>query len=178
MNAKVLILSSVLAICASPVFAQTVGTVNVIGSVESRCQVIAPDTKTINVGEMTGNTGVLNPATINNRSETLSIWCNQASASMEVEAQPLINTATAATGFSNRVDYLATATLGAANASDTSTTPAVGVAVPVGLSSGNIAVVLTQAATSGGPLLIAGAYNGRVLVTLRPNGTPPAIPIG
>jgi hypothetical protein len=173
MKQHVFIISALLTLGTSAASAQAVGTVNVQGSVGSRCQVIAPDTKTINVGEMTGNSGTLDPSVVNNRSETLSVWCNQATATMEVEALPLLNTASVAPGFSNRVDYSATATLGTANATDSSSTSAVGAAVPVGLSSGVINVVLSQAATSGGPLLIAGAYNGKVLVTVRPNATPP-----
>jgi type 1 fimbria pilin len=181
MKKHVLIIGSLLAVSASPALSQSigvaVGTVDIRGTVGSRCQVVAPDTKTINVGEMTGNSGILDPTVINNRAETLSVWCNQASASMEVEALPLLNTASVGTGFTNRIDYTATATIGGISgptANDTSTTSAVGAPTPIGLSSGTINVVLSNAASNGGPLLIAGAYSGRVLVTLRPNTVPPA----
>jgi hypothetical protein len=181
MKKHVLIIGALLAVSASPALSQStsiaVGTVDVKGTVGSRCQVVAPATKEINVGEMTGNSGILDPTTINGRTETLSVWCNQASASMEVEALPLLNVAAVATGFTNRVDYTATATIGGTTgptANDTSSTSAVGAPTPVGLSSGTINVVLSQAASNGGPLLIAGAYTGRVLVTLRPNTVPPA----
>jgi hypothetical protein len=178
MRLKLTLLTGVALLAASPAFAQTsvTGTVNVTGFVESKCQFASPGSESIDVGKMNADTGVLDPTRINGQAKILKVWCNQASASMEVEALPLLNTASAGAGFSNRVDFTATAKLGAAVPNDTSTTAGAGTPQNVGLSSGDIEVTLSGAATAGGPLLVAGKYDGKVLVTLRPNGTPAPTP--
>jgi hypothetical protein len=170
-----LLLAGLVACAAAPAMAQNAtGTVTVLGNVDARCQVVAPTNKTINVGEMTGTTGILDPTRINGRTETLNVWCNQASATMDVEALPLSNTATGAAGFTNRVDYVATAVLGTASATDTSAAAGAGLAAGIGLSAGDITVTLSASQANGGPRLIAGAYQGSVLVTIRPNAIPPS----
>ncbi|MGN6357478.1 MAG: hypothetical protein ACTHLU_08370 [Novosphingobium sp.] len=174
---KLTILAVPAALAAVPALAQTsdvTGTVVVSGSVAPRCQFVAPTSVNLPLGELaqSGN-GELDTTKVDNQSRTLNGWCNGASARIWVEAQPLTNTASAGTSgsFTNVVDYTATATAGSAAPNDTSASPGAGSPVGLGLFSGDINVVLT-ASTAGGKKLVAGSYNGNVIVTLSPNFTP------
>lgn len=164
-----------LALAASPAFAQatSTGTVDVSGSVAGRCLFTLP-TEAIALGELSlggtdGNAGRLDTTKVDTRNATLTGWCNASAATIKVEAQPLLNTALATdAAFTNRVDFTATAAANGVPATDTSSNPAVGAEQNVGLFSGNVVVTLSQA-SAGGKLLVAGAYDGKVLVTLAPN---------
>jgi hypothetical protein len=163
---------------ASPALAQSTGTVTVDGSVADRCLFTDP-ADVISVGELSlpgtdGNAGRLDASKINTQSRTLIGWCNGTAATMTVEAQPLLNsdfTGTPPTGFDRRIDFSATAVANNATATDSSTaaSPGAGSAVNVGMFTGNVVVTLSSATTPGGGLLVAGDYDGQVLVTLTPN---------
>lgn len=147
------------------------GTVAVDGSVASRCS-LSINSATISVGEMSvAGTGKLNTAVVNGQNRTLVGFCNGSAATMRVEAQPLLNiTAPGAppTGFDNRVDYTATANANSVNGTDTSVTAGAGTSVPVGQFSGNILVTLSAASSPNSGIMVAGTYQGQVLVTLGP----------
>lgn len=166
-----------LTLLASPALAQSVtGTVDITGSVAGRCLFTIPN-EVIDLGELSlsgtdGNAGKLNTAVVNGRNATLVGWCNSASASMEVEATKLTNTASIANGFTNTIDYLATATANQVDATDTTTVAGAGTPANVGMFTGSVLVTLSNAATDGS-LLVAGDYSGEVVVTLKPNFTPP-----
>lgn len=166
-----------LAACAaSPALAQTAtGTVSIDGSVAGRCLFTTPSA-TISVGEMalqgTGTTaGKLNAAVVNGQSRTLVGWCNGSASTMSVETQALVNTGfapAAPAGFDKRVDYTATAVANAVSANDTSLSAGAGAASTVGLFTGDVVVTLSAATSPTSGLLIAGGYQGQVLVTLSP----------
>lgn len=174
---KYLAIGAPLALIAAPALAQdSTGTVSIDGSVAGRCLFTTPS-KTISLGELalsgSGTTaGKLDVAKVNGRNETLIGWCNNAAATMTVTATELTNTATAASGFDNRIDYTATAAANAVNADDSSVVAGAGTPVDVGMFAGDVVVTLSDAATPGGGLLVAGDYSGNVTVTLAPNFTP------
>ncbi len=170
---KLIILSAPLALLAAPAMAQTAvdGTVDINGSVAGRCMFIVPN-KTISLGEISlASNGKLDVSKVNGRSETLTGWCNNTTAAMTVTATQLTNATTAPTGFDNRVDYTATAVTGSTSANDSSVTAGAGPASSVGLFSGDIVVTLSNASTPNNGLMVAGTYNGNVVVTLTPTVT-------
>lgn len=177
---KRILIVAPLALAAVPAFAQSAGstgTVTIDGTVASRCLFTTPN-ETISLGEMAlsgagTDAGRLDTSTVDTRSATLVGWCNNAAAGMTVEAFPLVNLASAATGFTNRVDYTATADANAASASDTSLAAGAGTTQSVGMFTGNIVVTLSNSSAPGNALLVAGDYDGRVEVTLTPIFTPP-----
>lgn len=177
MRMSLLLAAAPLALMASPALAQdATGTVDISGSVAGRC-LFTTDNATITLGELAlpgtdSSAGKLKASVINGRNATLVGWCNNASSTMEVEAAKLVNPATAASGFTNAVDYTATATANAIDASDTTTVAGAGDPSDVGMFTGDILVTLSQAGTNGG-LLVAGDYTGQVTVTLKPNFAPP-----
>lgn len=168
---KLLVLAAPLALLASPALAQSTdvtGTVSIDGSVAGRCMFTVPN-KTISLGEISlASNGKLDVSKVNGRSEKLTGWCNNTAASMTVTTTQLTNTTTAPTGFDNRVDYTATATTGSTSANDSSLTTGAGSPSSVGLFSGDINVVLSAASSPNNALMVAGTYNGNVVVTLTP----------
>lgn len=168
---KLLVLAAPLALLASPALAQSTdvtGTVSIDGSVTGRCMFTVPN-KTISLGEISlASNGKLDVSKVNGRSETLTGWCNNTAASMTVTTTELTNSTTAPTGFDNRVDYTATATTGSTSANDSSLTGGAGSPSSVGLFSGDITVVLSAASSPNNALMVAGTYNGNVVVTLTP----------
>lgn len=171
---KLLILAAPAVLAASPALAQTAptGTVMIDGTVAGRCMFTLPN-KTISLGEISlSSNGKLDVSKVNGRSETLTGWCNNTSASMTVTTTQLTNATTAPTGFDNRVDYTATATTGAISANDSSLAAGAGTPSTVGLFTGDITVVLSAASSPTSGLMVAGTYNGNVVVTLTPNVAP------
>lgn len=177
MRNSLYIAAAALAFTASPALAQdATGTVDVTGSVAGRC-LFTTDNADIALGELAlagtdTNAGKLNAAVVNAGTATLVGWCNNAAATMEVSATKLTTPATAATGFTNSIDYTATAVANNVEATDTTTTELGGATADVGMFTGNIAVSLSNAAATG--LLVAGDYSSTVTVTLSPAFTPPA----
>jgi hypothetical protein len=156
------------------------GTVGVDGSVAARCQFTLASA-TITIPEMSDTTsgataGQLDPAKVNGQHASLTGWCNGSASTMQVQAFPILSTdVTGAppTGFTNRVDYRATATAHPtadsnvpAFADSTSANP--GASVAVGVFSSDIDVTLSAASATNGAKLVAGAYQGSVDVTLTP----------
>jgi len=169
---KTLLLASAVALAgfAAPAMAQSTGTVSIDGSVADRC-LFTTDSQTISAGELAGTDGKLDTSKLDGQNRTLVGWCNGTAATMSVEAQPLLNvdfTGTLPSGFNDRVDYTATATANSLDATDDSTVAGAGTAVNVGVFSGDVKVALSGS-TAGGNLLVAGGYQGQVLVTLTPN---------
>lgn len=161
-----------LPLCAGVANAQTAtGTVSIDGTVGNRCS-LSLGSATISLGEMSqAADGKLNAAVVNGQNRTLTGFCNGATARMTVEAQPLLNPSAAASGFDNRVDYTATAVANSVSGTDSSlaSSPGAGTSVAVGAFNGNIVVTLSAASSPNSGVLVAGGYNGQVLVTLAPN---------
>lgn len=174
--------SLALACGAGPALAQTAtGTVQVNGSVANRCLFVTGDV-VLDLGELallSGDNaalGRLDASKLTSRTATLNGWCNGVSASMAVEALPLLNTSftdAAPSGFDRRVDYTATATAqpasGSVSASDSTLTSGPGAASTTGIFSSDITVSFADAATPAGGRLVAGTYGGSVVVTLSPS---------
>ncbi len=164
---------SVAALSAPALAQSSTGTVDVSGSVEGRCLFTVPS-ETITLGELAlggvdGTAGRLDTAKVDTQSATLNGWCNNAAATMKVEALALTNSAAATSAaFTNRIDFTATAAANDVTASDTTTDAAIGAEEDVGMFSGDVVVTLASA-DAAGKLLVAGDYTGQVLVTLAPN---------
>ena len=174
---NIVILAAPLAILASPAWAQSApvtGTVLIDGSVATRCA-FTLDNAVIHLGELslqtTGSTaGKLDTSKVNGKTATLSGWCNGGDADISVEAFPLLNPASGATGFDKRVDFTATASAGSASPTDTTLTAGSGSPANVGtLFNGNILVTLSAASSPTNGIMIAGEYDGSVVVTITPN---------
>jgi hypothetical protein len=115
-----------------------------------------------------GTAGKLNAGAINGQTRTLVGWCNGSVSKMAVETQALVNkdfAPAAPAGFDKRVDYTATAVANAVSANDSSLLSGAGEASTVGLFTGNVVVTLSDATSPNSALLIAGGYQGQVLVT-------------
>ena len=173
MRAPIALAALALPLLAGTAHAQNAtGTVTIDGSVAGRCS-LSVNSASISVGEMSlPADGKLNAAVINGQSRNLTGFCNGSAANMTVQAQPLLNItapAAPAAGFDNRVDYTATATANAANATDSSVGAlSDGAPVTIGQFTGNIAVTLSAASSPNSGILVGGTYQGQVLVTLKP----------
>ena len=183
MKIRYALLTAVGLLASSNATAQSTGTVTVDGSVAGRCLFTTPSA-TISVGEMAvqgtgGTAGKLNTGVINNQTRTLVGWCNGSASTMSVETQALTLTgfaAAAPTGFDKVVNYKATAVANAISADDTSLDAGAGASKTVGLFTGNVVVTLSEASSPTSGLLIAGGYQGQVLVTLSPAIALPSSP--
>jgi hypothetical protein len=173
--------SLALACGVGPTLAQSAtGTVQVNGTVANRCLFVTGDV-VLDLGELallSGDTtalGRLDASKVTSRTATLNGWCNGVSASMAVEALPIVNTdfaEAAPSGFDRRIDYTATATAhpagGAVSAADSTLTGGAGTASATGVFSSDIVVSFATPATPTSGRLISGAYAGSVVVTLSP----------
>jgi hypothetical protein len=162
---------------AAPAFAQSAdatGTVTIDGSVAGRCLFTTPS-DVIHLGELSlggsdTNAGKLDTSKVDGENRTLVGWCNNTAATMTVEAKAIENvdfTTTPPTGFARVINYTATADANSQSANDSSTTGGAGTPTNVGMFTGNVKVTLSNA-SAGGNLLVAGNYEGEVLVTLSP----------
>jgi hypothetical protein len=158
---------------ASPALAQSVdGVVTINANVAPKCLFTTPS-GVITIPELAGADGKLAAATVNGQTKTLVGWCNGSSATMQVLATPLDNAGSGGTSFDTRINYTASALANAVTATDSTTTVGLpGTAQTVGLFSGGIVVTLSDAASAGGKLLLAGGYTGTVTVTLTPTVVP------
>lgn len=163
-------------LAAGPALARedVTGTVTVEGTVAAKCM-FTTDSDSVVIPELAADTGHLDPATVNTQTAQLAGWCNGTAATMSVEANHLEGdyAGAAVGGFTDRVDYTATATAltGAAGttpsaASDDSSVAGAGAPVAVGLFASDVAVSFSNASATG--RLIAGGYAGSVDVTLSP----------
>jgi len=166
-------------VSAAPALAQVNGEVDVEGYVDDRCQFAILDHAIIDLGEISGDDGRLDEGAVDAGQATLQGWCNGSASTIWVEAFPLINAAVASPSFANRVDYRATATAGSSAPLDDTTAAGAGAEVPLGLFNGDIVVDISNSASPGDGLMVAGDYLGRIVVTLAPNTSfesPPAAP--
>jgi len=153
------------------------GSVTLTGAVQDRC-LFTTAAATINIPELAqggsgAGAGRLDLSKVNGQTRTLVGWCNGSAATMTVEAQPLLNQDVLDTpsggGFDRRIDYSASALANSVTADDNSVEAGAGAAKPVGLFTGNVVVTLSGASSPTSGLLVAGRYEGAVIVTLAPN---------
>ena len=162
-----------LAVPAAAQSASSEGTVDITGSVASRC-LFTTSSDIIPLGELAlaGSdtaAGKLNSAVVDNQTRTLVGWCNDAASTITVEATELTTSAAAASGFANRIDFTATADANSASAEDSTLVAGAGTPVSVGMFTGDVVVTLSDSETVGDLLLVAGDYTGSVKVTLAPS---------
>ena len=146
------------------------GTVTIDGTVAAKC-VIAPSAS-ITLGEMADTGGLYNNVA-DSKTAKLNAWCNGAASTMSVAstAISLIGGGAVPTGFTDTVNFTGTASVttaaGAAVLASDSTLAAPSAAAAVSLFSDDITVTLSASSTDGGKL-IAGTYQGAVVITLAP----------
>lgn len=161
-------------VLAAPALAATpdTGTVNITGSVGKKCK-FTQASALIPLGELAGADGKLDATVVNGKTATLVAWCN-APAQVKVTANPIKAGAVAAPAggqFDDRVEYTATASIGAVaatDATDAGATQAEGTGQNVGIFSSNVGLALSAASTINSGLLVADDYSGSVTVTLTP----------
>jgi hypothetical protein len=155
---------------ASAATGDVTGSVAIDGSVAARCQ-FTTNLSTISLGELAdGSTGLLDASKVTGNTNLVG-WCNGTNSTMTALATSLKNTTSAPTGFSNQVDFAGTATANSHSTTDSDSTDVTASgAATVGIFTGNINVSIASGVTHGGATLklVAGAYNGSVLVTLAP----------
>jgi hypothetical protein len=160
---------------STPAFAQSVnGKVDINGNVAARC-LFTTANELITIPELSdqatgGISGKLAASTVNGQTKKLAGWCNGAASTMTVQSTPLTNTVPAPNAsFDNRVDYTATAVTSTGSANDSSV-GALSASAPstVAIFTGDITVTLSAASSPNSGVLVAGAYGGKVDVTLSP----------
>lgn len=145
------------------------GTVNIDASVAPKCLFTGENPVQLSLGELANAVGNLDTSKVNNKSVTLHAWCNSAGSQMHVETTKLALTPALVpnpTGFVQQVDYTASALANAKTATDDTSVAGPGSDVVVGIFTGDVPVTLSNASATG--LLLAGAYQGTVVVTLTP----------
>jgi hypothetical protein len=179
---------------AVPAGAQVTGTINITGTVASRCAVVGGATPTtftdnVNLGELAQANGTLeSSATLASRfistnsgsAPAFRVVCNSANPAVAVDATELTTAGTASTGYTNRIDYSAHVTVNLAsgttatvnNSTTTAATGATALGAPIsGAAGNNVTVTADTFSTPGGAttLLVAGTYNGAIVVTVTPS---------
>jgi hypothetical protein len=174
------------AVLATPAMAQNVtGTITLNGTVASKCTVTsapagATFAQTVNFGELAQADGTLRSGLSTDFSATpvqATVVCNTATPKISVDANPMVNSATAAAGYANTINYtasVAVATTGAnAGPFTNATTAAPGAATAIGSelanSANNVVVTTTGYATPNGTdILVAGSYTGNIVIVISP----------
>ena len=178
---------AVSAALATPAAAQNVtGTVNITGSVAPKCFVLPNNAgntfgTTVAMGELAQSDGTLkDSATLSNTFATVGgtglqaqVLCTSATPGVSVTAEPLVNTATADTGYDNSVDYTADVTftqvVGTTAVHDPSNVPAASTATLTSRLNGsgtNVAVATSGWNASG--VLVSGNYTGKITIVVSP----------
>jgi len=176
-------LATVSALALSTAAAQTAtGTLNLTGNVPTKCAVSGADSTTVDLGDLSGSDGRLkttlassdasNPAA----SFTFNVTCTGAAPRAAVDADPLVSSPTAATGFTNTVNLTGSGTFtlvaGGPEVRTNLSSAAAGTAtaLPARLANapGNVTIKAYALTTAPGDVLVAGSYTGKVVVTIAP----------
>jgi hypothetical protein len=182
-----LALAAVAASAASATSAQTVsGTVNVTGSVASKCAVIpgggSTFTGTIALGELALADGTLDTSLsgATNTSSSFRVNCNTAAPKVTISATRLHtgDATTAPSGYAKDVNYTARVAIDLANATtvntdyltDTLPTATTATLTPIANAANNVrvSVVTPHTLPDATQLLVAGSYASTISVTISP----------
>lgn len=165
------------------------GSVVVTGSVASKCTVVSAGSPgagsafggTIGLGALDDTDGTLKPAlsgtTAGSSAGSMSfrINCNKVGAGVSVDADPLTTAGTASTGYTNSVGYSADLVANLASGGPDVFTNNTANPATTGTLSGalanaadNLTVRVYGLSTPAGAILVAGAYQGAVAVTITP----------
>jgi hypothetical protein len=172
------------ALVASPAFAQASGTVDVNGTVASKCATVGTIAGTISLGELAKANGTIESAFANNSgglSRQFTVRCTGANPVLSVNASPLVNgaIATPASGYTNTVHYTATlsasaagtggATASAADTSNVSGATTAALSGRLSAAANNVTLLISNGnTTDAAAVLEAGTYNGSVAVLVSP----------
>jgi len=179
-------------------FAATTGEIDITGSVESKCTVVAGGPgpngadfgASVDLHELADADGHLrsdiqSATAIGALNLSFTLTCTGANAGVVVQADPLLNAAAAPAGYANRVDYTAKAHfLLIAAPNSPSTLDVSDTSASAGVGSGafgsskylqNVANNVTVSAYSFGTadtatdVMVAGDYAGQILITITPS---------
>jgi hypothetical protein len=181
-------------VLAAPASAQSVaGQVNITGTVTARCAIVGGASTTaftdnVNLGELAKADGTLEATgTLASRftgagggAPAFRVVCNSANPKVAVDATELTTAGAASAGYTNRIDYTAHVTVAKAagapavinNDTTAIATPATALGGPISGAPGNNVTITADAfqTTAGATaLLVAGTYNGQILVTITPS---------
>lgn len=190
---KLLILAVPAALIASPALAQNAtGTVIINGTVGNKCTVVtgsgtsATWGTTVNLGELSQSDGTLRSSaslssdfdTIAGGAQNATIVCTTANPSISVNADALVNVAPAASGsgYTNTIHFQADVTVDKVSSSQTYVNDTVAAATgPTALgdrlaaAGPNVRIATSNWRTVGtDTLLVAGNYQGQIVVTITP----------
>ena len=188
MKRIVFLMAASAALVAAPALAQegdVVGTVEVTGSVASKCVVIGEGvgqtfSDTFALGALDDTDGTL--GTISNQSTSFRVNCTKANPAIKLEAGSLVNTASAPTGFTNTVRYTAyadfatqstttsaTKTLSVDTAAETEDSDDLDGAFLANTGNNNVTVRAESFNVANATdILVAGDYTSTITVTITP----------
>jgi hypothetical protein len=177
-------LAAAAALASTPAFAQASGTVDVTGTVASKCATVGTIAGTISLGELAKANGTVENTFGNNTgglTRQFTVRCTGANPILSVNDSPLVNGAvtTPATGYTNTVHYTATLSAAAAgtggataSAADTSNVSGATTAALNGrlsAANNNVSLVISNGnTTDAAAVLEAGNYSGSVAVLVSP----------
>lgn len=188
-------LAATSALIATPAAAQNAtGTINITGNVEAKCQItdtsgaVAGFNSTVALGELAKQNGTLRDSsalsTLFNQGGTgtaamsFRVICTSATPNVSVTALPIMGpTGTQPTGYSNRVDYDATATFALVSGgptaveddSELSGATSATLGARLAAADNNVTVTADNFRTDADTdILVAGAYTGTVTILIKP----------
>lgn len=171
------------ALVSSAFAADATGTVNVSGTVSAKCADTGTSPVSIDLGELANSSGTVVSTFAGVTHANLTFACTSAKPTVTVAATPLKGPASPPPGYTNLVQYRATATAYLAAGGTNSVNPVVSTSgsalttgTPVVLSSqlanaaNNVQVDIDQPSSNGSLLVAsaAGGYTGAVTVTVSP----------
>ena len=183
-----LLAAAACAALATPAMAQNVtGTITLNGTVASKCSVTSAPagstfTQTVSFGELAQSNGTLKSGldtAFTAAAVQATVVCNTGTPKVSVNADPMVNTVTAPTGYANTINYTASVAVNttAANAGPftnaTTATPLTATTIGGGSlanAASNINITTTgYGTTNASDILVAGAYTGNIVVVISPN---------
>jgi hypothetical protein len=179
-----LIAMTAMAAIATPAAAQTVtGTINLTGVVGPKCFVVPGNGntfgETVNFGALDAADGTLRPGLATDfATRSATVKCTSANPSVSVTASPLATGGAAPTGYANTINYTASVAVDAtglnngpfSDASGGAGSGALSVGSPLANTTGNVRITTSGYGTANATdLLVAGTYNGSIVVVISPN---------
>lgn len=168
--------AAALGLAAAPAFAQNAsGTINITGSVASKCAVTGgSSTFNEDLTELSDGNGVLRA--ISPLSHSFTVACSSANANVTVDADALVATGVAPTGYANTINFTGEAVVQRAGTTDLTVdnaSTAAATTLPTNAylanAANNVTIKARDFATaSATDKLVAGAYAGKVVVTISP----------
>lgn len=172
---------------AAPAMAQSsaTGTITLNGTVANKCSVTSAPAgstfaQTVNFGELAQANGTLRTglaADFTTAAVQATVVCNTGTPKVAVDANPMVNVATAPTGYANTINYTASVAVTATganagpftNSTLAAAAPATAVGSALANSANNVVITTnTYATPAGTDILVAGSYTGTIVVVISP----------